>query len=117
MAFALLFSGLIMIIAAVRNKQDQLVCLVKNDFTGSGNFLYWVVALIVIGAIGYVDKIKPFSDALLVLIILAVFLASGTTGTGGGFFKQFTAAINSLGGGGGDVTQLGRNLFSGIRPL
>jgi hypothetical protein len=105
MAFALLLVGLVMIVSAVRNTQDALVCLIKGDFTttgsNTGNFLYWVVALLIIGAVGYINKLKPVSDAFLVMIILALFLASGDPAkmTGGGFFKQFSSAIGNLGGG------------------
>lgn len=90
-----------MVIAAVRNTQDTLVCLVKGDFQGKGNFFYWVVALLVFGALGYIDKIKPLSDAILVLIIVALFLTSGSpTMPGGGFFKQFSTALQGQSGSG-----------------
>jgi hypothetical protein len=91
MAFALILAGIIMIVAAVRNQQDVLVCLVRNDFTGQGNFLYWVIAFLVLGAIGYVPKLKPLSDSLIVLVVLALFLTSGKQG----IFKNFQAAIGS----------------------
>lgn len=96
MAFALLIIGIVMIVAAVRDTVNELITLLALDFSGSGNFVYWVIALIVVGSVGYVPKLKPLSDGLLVLIILALFLSKGDpTKNAGGFFKQFTDAIGT----------------------
>lgn len=93
MAFALLTVGSMMVWAAILNTQDRFVCLVQNDFTGKNNFTYWVLALLIFGAVGNVEKLKPLSDSLLFLIILALFLSHK------GFFDQFTAAIGNVSGG------------------
>ena len=77
MPFALLFIGIVLVVTAVRNMQAPFIALLGGDFSGPGNFFYWVVALLVIGAIGYIPKAKPISDGLLVLIILSLLLASG----------------------------------------
>lgn len=99
MAFALLIIGIVMIVAAVRDTVTELIVLLANDFTGKNNFLYWVLALLIIGAIGYVPKLKGVSDAFLVLVILALFLNVGNPSTpAGGFFKQFVNAISSTQG-------------------
>lgn len=97
MAFALLFLGIMMIVSAIRNTHCALVTLMANDFSGQGNFMYWVVALILIGAVGYVEKLKPLSDGLLVLVLLALVLSRGNPkfNSGGGFFKQFTSALGT----------------------
>lgn len=98
MAFALITVGLMMVISAVRDTQDTFVCLVKSDFTGPKSFVYWIIALMIIGAIGNVEKLKPFSDAFLVLIILALFLAKGDPNKAtGGFFEKFMQALGSIG--------------------
>jgi len=63
------------------------------------------LALIVIGAIGYIEKLKPLSDALLVLIIIALFLTRGSPAfPGGGFFAQLSKALGGTIGTGGSVT-------------
>lgn len=90
MAFALLIIGTVLLVASIRNAQNCLVNLVQADFVGANNFGYWVVALIVVGAIGYVDKLKKLSDGLLVLIFVALFLSKGT-----GFFSKFTSALQT----------------------
>jgi hypothetical protein len=91
MPFALLFIGILLIVVSVRNTQQAFLALLEGDFSGTGNFFYWIVALIVIGIIGYIPKAKPVSDALLVLILLALVLTAGKEGV----FSQVTAALGT----------------------
>lgn len=108
MAFALFTIGIMMVAASVRNTQDTFVCLVHNDFSGPKSFVYWVLALMIIGAIGNVEKLKPFSDAFLFLIIVALFLARGDpNAASGGFFEKFMQAIGQ-----GQATAGGVNISS-----
>lgn len=96
MAFALLIIGIILIVSAIRNSASQLWTVLVGDFSGPGNFIYWIIALIIIGMVGYVKKLKALSDGLLVLIILALFLSKGNTSQpGGGFFKQLMSALGT----------------------
>jgi len=64
-------------VAAVRGKQDDLFTLLKSDFTGSNNFMYWIVAIAVTAAVGTVDRLKPITNAFLVLIILVIIIGNG----------------------------------------
>lgn len=94
MPFALLIIGVMFLTVAVRNTQDQFIDLVKGDFSGPGNFWYWIVALLAVGLLGNVRKLKPVADGLLVLILLALVLSRGNPSfPGGGFFTQFTNAL------------------------
>lgn len=96
MAFALLIIGIVLITASVRNMQAALIALLGGDFSGQGNFLYWVVAIIAIGAVGYVPKMKGVSDGLLVLILLALVLKAGNPGAAnGGVFNQLMTALGA----------------------
>jgi hypothetical protein len=98
MPFALLIIGIVLIVVAVRDTQDQFITLVKGDFSGPGNFTWWVIALLMIGSLGYITRLRPIADGLLVLILLALVLSRGRPDQpGGGFFKQFTDAISSIG--------------------
>lgn len=98
MPFALLLVGLVLLISGVKNTQDTLFATVKGDFQGQDNFIYWFVAIIIIGAVGYIPKLKPVSTAFLALVIVVLFLKKGNaTGLGGGFFAQATAALGSTG--------------------
>lgn len=89
MAFVLLIIGITLLVAGVQNTQGDLFKLLKNDF---GQFLVWFIAIFLIGALGYIEKLKPLSTAFMGLVILVLFLSKGK-----GFFPQFTAAISSAG--------------------
>lgn len=96
MPFALLIIGAVLLVSAVRNSQDDLFKLVTGDFTGQGNFVFWVVSLLIIGGIGYIPRLKPISDGFLVLVLVVLFLTRGNpSGVGGGFFSKFTQALQS----------------------
>lgn len=90
MPFALLIIGLLLIIAAVKGKDktQELVSLFKDDFTGSDNFINWVMVVIFLVLIGNVKAIKPISDAFLVLIILVMVIANGQKGLFDNFMRQ-----------------------------
>jgi hypothetical protein len=96
MPFALLIIGLVLVTAAVRNTYIELGQLVSSEFSGPGNFIYWIVAILIIGAVGYVQKLKPLSDGFLVLVLLVLVLKRGNPNMPqGGFFQQFTNALKS----------------------
>ena len=93
MPFVLIVAGLILVISAARNTvtgPDGLFTLLQGDFTGEDNFIYWFLSLMVIGAIGYIPKMKPFSDGFLILVIIQLFLKKDT-----GFFDQFKSQLDS----------------------
>jgi len=96
MPFVLIAVGLLLIVVAFRGTQDQFFSLLKGDLTGSNNFFYWVVSILVVGAIGYIPKLKGVSDAFLVLIMLVLFISNK------GFFSQFNAQLKT--GTSGSVT-------------
>lgn len=91
MALSFITIGLLLVIAAVQNTQGTLLSLVKSDLTGQNNFVEWAIALFLVGAIGYVPKMRGFSVALLALVILAIFLRNGT-----GFFAQLQSTIQNV---------------------
>lgn len=93
MPFVLIIAGVVLIISAVRNTQQQLFYLLALDFTGPHNFIFWFLSILLIGAIGYIPRAKPLSDGFLILVILVLFLKKGT-----GFFDMFQRQI------GGTVT-------------
>ena len=96
MPFALLIIGVVLIAAGVRNKQGDLYGLLAADFTGANNFIYWVAAILLIGAVGYLPRMKPVSDGFLILVLLVLVLKRGNpSGAGGGLFSQLTSALNS----------------------
>ena len=96
MPFALLIIGAVLLVAAVKGTTDSLFSLVVKDFTGPQNFIYWMVAILLIGSLGYIPKLKPVSVSLLGLVVLVLFLSRGDPKyVGGGFFEKFTAGLGS----------------------
>lgn len=89
MPFLFLIAGIVMVVSAVRNTNTQLIGLLKDDFTGKNNFIYWMLSILVIGGIGYIPNLQPVSRAFLVLVVIVLFLKKG------GVFNQFTQAIGS----------------------
>lgn len=91
MSFALILAGLVMIVSAVRGTQQCLVYTVEGDFSGPGNFFYWLVALLIVGALGYSETFRPISTGLLVLILIALFVTRAKNG----LFSQLMNALGS----------------------
>jgi hypothetical protein len=103
MPFALLIIGAVLLVSAARgtvasgpNGGPGLFTLVESDFTGQNNFIFWFVSILLIGAVGYVPKLKPLSIGFLTLVIMVLFLKKGNpSGAGGGFFAQVLQGVGS----------------------
>lgn len=89
MAFVLVIAGLIMIVTGARGTYSQFGAQVASDFTGPGNFLYFVAAIGSIGALGYVPALRTFSRWFMALILLAIVLSNK------GFAAKLTEALNT----------------------
>jgi hypothetical protein len=87
--FVLILLGVLLIVTGIRGTVFDLGRLVVGDFTGSGNFFYWIAALFIIGAIGYVDELRTPSRMFLALVIVALLFSNR------GFFNQFVAQLKS----------------------
>jgi hypothetical protein len=87
MSLALMFTGVLFLAAAVRDAQGDLYGLLQKDLTGANNFLQWALALVLVGSLGFIPKMKGFSMALLALVLVTIFVKKGT-----GFFDQLSAA-------------------------
>jgi hypothetical protein len=83
--------GLVFVIAGARNTQGDLFTLIEGDFTGPNNFVYWFLAILVIGALGYIKPIRPISNSLIALLIVVLLFKKDT-----GFFARLMSEIGSL---------------------
>lgn len=67
-------AGIILIIASVSNRlvagNPSLMSLVKDDFTGDAPFWKWILAILLIGSIGYIPNLRPISRGFMALVIL-----------------------------------------------
>lgn len=89
MPYFLVAVGVVMIVTSLNNTYATLGSLLQSDFTGQGNFIYWVAAIVILGGIGYYAPAKPLSRAFLVLIIVTMLISNG------GFATNLINAINS----------------------
>lgn len=90
MAFALVFAGLTLVIATLRGNLRFLAALFASEFQGQGSFIYWLAAVMMIGAVGYIKPLRPLSNAFLVLIMIVLILKNGS------FFSRFNEAIRNI---------------------
>ncbi len=82
--------GLALLISGVKGTTKDLVELLKEDFAptnGTTSFGLWIVALLAVGSIGYVEKLRPLSNAFLVLVFVGILLSNR------GFFNQFSQGL------------------------
>jgi hypothetical protein len=110
MPFFLLLLGIMFLVIGVENTPSMFLALLKKDFTGAGNFSYWVIGFIAVGAIGYWDRAKPVSDALLALIIVGLLLSHG------GFFGALSTGISTTNTGGATSGTLGIGVSGPVAP-
>lgn len=99
MAFAFLLAGILFFVAAYRGKDstDELLAILKADFTGPDNFFVWALAIGVVVALGYLPKMRPLSNALFVLVIVAIILAHSNS-SGDNFVTKFFKQIRATEG-------------------
>lgn len=74
MPFVLIGTGVLLIITGVKGNPTQLYTLLQGDFTGKNNFLYWMLSILLIGFLGYIEKLQPLSRAFMFLVIVVLFL-------------------------------------------
>lgn len=105
--------GIVLVICAINNTLGELSALVRGDFTGPNNFLIWLVALAVVGLVGYIPRFKPVSYAFFVLIFAGIILANEGR-NGGGLFANFFKAIQGAGTDPGTATGSGASSFGEV---
>ena len=85
--------GIILVVAGVRGRitggNPSLTSLLKDDFTGPSPFWKWMLAILFIGAVGYIPNLRPISRGFMALVIV-VFLLSNQ-----GVFTQLKDTFKS----------------------
>lgn len=112
MPFALILIGLVLVIASARGTLKDLGALLKGDFTGEGNFFLWLIALGVLGMIGYYKPAEKFSRAFMTLVLLAMVLSNA------GFFRKLVDALAAVtDGGSAGSGSVGNTIDGGKAPV
>lgn len=89
MPFVFGIIGATLVVSGVQGTTSNLFALVKADFTGTPNYLEWMVAILLIGAVGYIQDLSKLSHAFMVLVVIGLVFSNQ------GVFPLFTAGISS----------------------
>lgn len=92
MPYALLIIGIVLLVAGARGQSENLLQLVDEDFLSTGGYIPWAISILGIGAVGYIPKMKPISDAFMALVVVVLILANK------GFFTNLQSAVQGIGG-------------------
>lgn len=90
MPIVILIVGIILIVVGLNDRITDLKNLLTEDFNptnGKPSFLLWIVAIFLVGALGYSKTLKPVSNMALALVVVSIVLARR------GFIDQFMSAI------------------------
>lgn len=82
-------TGIVFILTGLNGSPSALYAAVKSDFTGQGNYVYWMLSILTLGALGYIPDLKHLSRLFIVLVLIVLLLDNG------GFFAQLQAFIKS----------------------
>lgn len=96
MPLLFLIVGCLFLVAAVRGEDQtrKLLDLLKSDFMGPNNFLVWALAIGSVAGVGYVPKMKPFSNVFLALIFIVLLLVKKDT-SGQDFITSFFRQVRA----------------------
>lgn len=61
--------GVLLIVAGARGQSTTLFALVKSDFSGQPNYFEWMIAIFIVGAIGYVKDLSTISRMFMFIIL------------------------------------------------
>lgn len=93
MPFALLLFAIMLIVIGFQGTEHEFFALLNEDFnpnvSGSWRrtFWAWIIAIGVVGGIGYLPKMRQISNVFLALILVVLFLSNG------GVFANFTKSF------------------------
>lgn len=74
MPLLLIIIGVFFIVASVRGTHKELWDLLKKDFTGPGNFLYWSAGILFLALLTLWEPVRPVAKAFLILIFIMLFI-------------------------------------------
>lgn len=90
MPLALLAIGALAVITGIKGNQATVMAQLESDLTGSGSFIYWIAAIIVLAIIGRVAGFPDAAKAFIALIIVVYVVSQN------GLWTQATTALAGL---------------------
>jgi hypothetical protein len=64
--------GVLFIVAGARGQSSNLYALIKSDFSGQPNYFEWMIAIFIVGAIGYVKELSTISRMFMFIVLLGL---------------------------------------------
>lgn len=61
--------GILFIVAGARGQSTTLFSLIKDDFSGQPNYFEWMIAIFLVGAIGYIKQLSTISRMFMFIIL------------------------------------------------
>jgi hypothetical protein len=89
MPFALVLIGLVMIVTGAKDTYKQFGDELISDFTGPGNFTWWIASVGAVGAVGYIPQMEKLSRAFMALVIISMLISNR------GVFSKLTAGLEA----------------------
>jgi hypothetical protein len=89
MPFIFIGTGLVLVFVGLQGNPAKLYALIAADFTGPNSFIYWMIAILILGALGFIPSLEKLSRLFMLLVLVVLFLDNG------GFFQQFQAFVKS----------------------
>lgn len=78
-----------LVLVGLNGDPAKLYALIASDFQGKNSFIYWMVAILILGALGYIPGLEKLSKLFMLLVLIVLFLDNG------GFFNQFQQFVKS----------------------
>lgn len=96
MILVFLFVGLLFLVAATRGTEQtqELIDIIKADFTGKNNFFVWILAIGGIYSLGLFKPIAKFANYFIILILIVI-VVRRKDDNGDTFFVSFAKQIRT----------------------
>lgn len=79
MIILFLFLGIMFVVSGLKGTETELAKQLEGDLVGANGksgFIVWLIALIVVGSLGYIPYLQKPSRYLMALIVVVIFLAN-----------------------------------------
>lgn len=84
MPFLLILVGIALMGAVLRGQEDRLFQVLRDDFTGSNNFVAWMMAIIILGVVANTfEAARPLAEGFVILVVVALLVSNQ------GFWEKF----------------------------
>lgn len=82
-------TGVVFLLTGLQGDAGTLYNLIKGDFTGKNNYVYWMLSILILGSLGYIKSLESLSKVFVALVIVVLLLDNK------GFFTQLQAFVKS----------------------